>query len=93
MSPPRWPEVATTKEEKFLFVALTIEEKVWRSAEGLARELGWSTEAVADLFDRFADMGVIVQNPSNPKLFGYWERVEIERQNGTGTPNKPDSRP
>ena len=51
MSPSRWPEVVTTKEEKLLFVALTIDpEKVWRSAEGLARELGWSAETVADMF-------------------------------------------
>jgi hypothetical protein len=83
MSPPRWPEVVTTKEEKLLFVALTIDpEKVWRSAEGLARELGWPADTVADMFDRFADMGVIIQNPNNPKLFGYWERVEGEREAG-----------
>jgi hypothetical protein len=77
--PARWKEVAQTKEEKLLFVALTIDpEKIWRSAEGLANELGWSADTVADLFDRFADMGVIVQNQHNPKLFGYWERVELE---------------
>ena len=79
MNPPRWKEVAKTQEEKLLFVALTIDPgKVWRSAEGLATELGWSADTVADLFDRFVDMGVIVQNPSKPKLFGYWERVELE---------------
>lgn len=79
MSPPRWPEVATTKEEKILFVALNIDpDKAWRSADGLASELGWPAETVADLFDRFADMGVIVQSRKNPKLFAYWERVEQE---------------
>jgi hypothetical protein len=51
----------------------------------LAHELGWPADTVADLFDRFADMGVIVQNSHNPKLFGYWERVELESKQDPGS--------
>jgi hypothetical protein len=79
--PKTWPEVAQTKEEKLFFLGFTIDpEKPWRSVDGLAHELSWPVETVAGLVERFAKLGLLVQSPSNPKLWGYWERVMRENE-------------
>jgi hypothetical protein len=81
MSPRHWNEVCTTNEERLFLLALIIEpDKTWRSAEGLARELQWPVESVNEYIDHFVEMGVVVQNPENPKLWGYWEKVQQDSQ-------------
>ena len=77
MSPKHWSEASTNNEEKLFLLALIIEpDKIWRSAEGLARELGWPIEKVTGFLEHFTAMGVVVQNPENEKLWGYWEKVQ-----------------
>lgn len=81
MSAKKWTEVCHSNEEKLFFVGLSLNpEKPWRSADGLAQELGWPIEKVNALLDRFAQQGIILQHPTNPKLWGYWERVQTSPQ-------------
>jgi hypothetical protein len=77
MAPKKWTEVSQSNEEKLFFLALSLnQEKEWRSAYGLARELKWDEEKVVRLLIHFAKSGVVVQHPHNPNLWGYWERVQ-----------------
>ena len=77
MSPKRWTEVSVSHQEKLFFLALSLNpEKEWRSAEGLAREMNVPVIEVEKLLAKFASLGVVVQHPTNPKLWGYWEKVQ-----------------
>jgi hypothetical protein len=77
MSPKKWTEVSQSSDEKLFFIALSLnQDKEWRSPEGLASELKWPAEKVTRLLVHYAKMGVVVQHPVNPNLWGYWERIE-----------------
>lgn len=77
MSPKRWPEICRTNEEKLFFVALSMNpDKEWRSADGLAQELGWAADKLQAFLDRFCQLGLVIKHPTNPRLWGYWERVQ-----------------
>lgn len=70
-------------EETRFFIALSRKpEFKYRSVEEIAAESGLSKVRVDELIQKYVSLGMISANPSDPEMWGYWERI-----------NKKDSKP
>lgn len=98
--PPRWTDIYPqgTKEgdeEQSFFIALARNPKwQWRSTAQLAKEANLSKERVEEIINKYYKKGMIFQNPSNPDMWGYWERNPdlVPKDDGTVTKKDHDDR-
>lgn len=67
-------------EESRFFCALSRHSEFkWRSVDNLADESKLSKSRVEELITKYAMAGMVLQNPSNPDQWGYWERVGAKK--------------
>lgn len=77
--PEKWYNVypqgtKTGDEEQKFFISLTRHPKfTWRSIAAISKETGLSQDRVDQIIDKYFDRGIIIQSPSNPDNYGYWE--------------------
>src|SRR5947208_647993 len=83
-APPKWWKVyqqgtVRGNEEAKVFRALARNPKFeWRSVSALATDSGLTKTRVEEILSAYVGLGVVVQKPTNPELWGYWEIVSPE---------------
>lgn len=81
MKLPKWTDVYPqgTKEgdeEIAFFTCLARSPKyIWRSAKGIASDIGLSVERVEQIIKKYYKLGMVIASPKNEDNWGYWERV------------------
>jgi hypothetical protein len=77
--PKHWYNVIATgtpegDEEHKFFVALARNKKwTWRSVAALAVDAGLTETRVEEIIDKYEQMGLVFQHPTNENNWGYWE--------------------
>lgn len=81
MSLKRWWEVYPQgtregDEETRFFIALCRKPEFrFRSVDELSLESGLTKVRVEELIQKYVSLGMISASPSDPDMWGYWERV------------------
>jgi hypothetical protein len=81
LTTPKWWEVFPQgteegDEETRFFCALNRhKEYKYRTVDNLSEESQLSKARVEEIIAKYAPSGIILQNPKNPEMWGYWERV------------------
>jgi hypothetical protein len=66
------------EESRFFCAISRHHEHRYRSIEKMAVETNLSEIRVEEIISKYAPLGVIVQNPKNPDMWGYWERIGLK---------------
>lgn len=78
--PKKWTEVypqgtKAGNEEQAFFVALARNKKyAWKTVNMLATETGLSKKRVEEIINKYVKSGLVITNPEQVDLWGYWER-------------------
>lgn len=81
-TPPKWHQVypqgteAGDEEAKF-FIALSRSKEYpkYRSIAALQKATGLKANRVEEIINKYLKCGLVIQNPKNENMFGYWENV------------------
>jgi len=78
--PQKWTEVYPqgTKEgdeEQRFFIALTRDQRAYRSYNALVNESKLSPKRVDEILEKYVNLGMIFANENDDGMWAYWERV------------------
>lgn len=93
VKPAKWHQIYNGNDEKRFFVGIdgksglirgkdktTGKMLIWRSIEALARESGLSKKQVEVIIKKYIELGMVVNSPKNPELWGYWENANMIKE-------------
>lgn len=70
------PNTKEGSEEYAFFIVLARHaEHDWRSVSAISKETGLTQERVEEIINKFHKKNMIVNHPTNPIYWGYWERI------------------
>lgn len=63
-------------EETRFFISLCRNQEFrYRTVEEIAHESGLSKIRVEELIEKYVALDLIISNPNDPDMWGYWERI------------------
>lgn len=99
----KWWQVYNGQDEQYFFTGLDgasglirHPDYAYRSVASLAKESGLTQAQVEKIINKYANMGLIVQHPTNADKWAYWDRAEskdgAKATLAAGDPVKEDQR-
>lgn len=80
-------------EEQKFFIALARNKKwKWRSVDAISQTTGLSVKRVEEIIDKYQKNDIVVRNPNSDGQWGYWERIDSEKDDKSINKKDQDDR-